>query len=201
MARIPTCFLLLPKRVSSGESGSLVSASPLIKGESQEYSRTLFRKLCSRCEQYWLPSHSSGSFNMRIINYQVSSHTGYVSSSKHFSSHTACNTLNSYCVLPPLSFFFYVHHFKNLYWIYSSIPSFLCFGFGLWGMWDLSLLTRDWTSVPGIGGQSLNQWAIREAHSSTVLTMTHTDTYTLALSLIYSKNLEVSHCLESFSVF
>ena len=106
MARIPTCFLLLPKRVSSGESGSLVSASPLIKGESQEYSRTLFRKLCSRCEQYWLPSHSSGSFNMRIINYQVCSHTGYVSSSKHFSSHTACNTLNSYCVLPPLSFFF-----------------------------------------------------------------------------------------------
>ena len=54
MARIPTCFLLLPKRVSSGESGSLVSASPLIKGESQEYSRTLFRKLCSRCVQsFW----------------------------------------------------------------------------------------------------------------------------------------------------
>lgn len=108
MARIPTCFLLLPKRVSSGESGSLVSASPLIKGESQEYSRTLFRKLCSRCEQYWLLSHSSGSFNMRIINYQVCSHTGYMSSSKHFSSHTACNTLNSYCVLPPLSFFFFM---------------------------------------------------------------------------------------------
>lgn len=124
MARVPTCFLLLPKCVSSGESGSLASASPLIKGESQKYSRTFFRKLCSRYEQYWLLSRSSGSFNMRIINYQVCSHTGYMPSSKQFSSHTACNTSNPYCVLPPLSFFFfYVHHLKNIYWICYSIPS------------------------------------------------------------------------------
>ena len=129
MARVPTCFLLLPKCVSSGGSGSLASALPLIKGESQKYSRTFFRKLCSRYEQYWLLSLSSGSFNMRIINYQVCSHTGYMPSSKHFSSHTACNTSNPYCVQPPLSFFFYVHHLKNIYWICYSIPSFLCFGF------------------------------------------------------------------------
>ena len=106
MVRVPTCFLLLPKCVSSGGSGSLASASPLIKGESQKYSRTFFRKLCSRYEQYWLLSLSSGSFNMRIINYQVCSHTGYMPSSKHFSSHTACNTPNPYCVQPPLSFYF-----------------------------------------------------------------------------------------------
>ena len=34
--------------------------------------------------------------------------------------------------------------------------------FGLWGMWDLSSLTRDQTHTPCIGRWSLNHWTDRE---------------------------------------
>ena len=35
-------------------------------------------------------------------------------------------------------------------------------GTGLQGMWDLSSLTRDWTSVPALDVWSLNHWIVWE---------------------------------------
>ena len=34
--------------------------------------------------------------------------------------------------------------------------------FWLWGMWDLSALTRDWTRAPSFGRRSLNPWTTKE---------------------------------------
>lgn len=130
--------------MSVGGSGSLASASPLIKGESQEFSRALFRKLCSRYEQYWLLFHSSGSFNMRIINYQVCSHAGYLPSSKHFSTHTACNTSNPYCVLHRCHFFFLCVPFKKS--LLDLLQYSFFFMFWVWGCEACGILA----SWPGI---------------------------------------------------
>lgn len=78
---------------------------------------------------------------MRIINYQVCSHTGYMPSSKHF-SHTACNTSNPYCVLPLLSFFLCAPFLKIFTEFITVFLLFYVLGLGC-EAWDLSLLTRD----------------------------------------------------------
>ena len=59
-------------------------------------------------------------------------------------------------------FFFYVDHFKSLYWICYNIALGLsvCF-FWPWGMWDLSCLTRDRTPTSCTGMWSLNHWTTR----------------------------------------
>ena len=62
-----------------------------------------------------------------------------------------------------LKFFFYVDHFKSLYWICYNIASVLCFGvFWPKGIWDLSSPTRDWTCTPCLGRWSFNHWTTRE---------------------------------------
>ena len=71
----------------------------------------------------------------------------------HFISHIAARALFFF-----LKEFFHVDHLKNLYWICYNVPSILCFAcsFGLWGIWDLSSLTRGWTHIPCIGRWNLN---------------------------------------------
>ena len=39
---------------------------------------------------------------------------------------------------------------------------FYVLAFWLWGMWDLSSPTRDWTQTPCTGRSSLNHWTARE---------------------------------------
>ena len=38
--------------------------------------------------------------------------------------------------------------------------------FWLWGVWDLSSLTRDWTYTLCIGRRSLNDWAVRKSQDA-----------------------------------
>ena len=59
-------------------------------------------------------------------------------------------------------FFFNVDHLKNLYWICHNMVSV----FWLWGVWDLSSLTRDWTYTLCIGRRSLNDWAVRKSQDA-----------------------------------
>ena len=56
--------------------------------------------------------------------------------------------------------FFDVHHLLNLLLICCSY--FMFWFFWPWGMWDLSSLTRNWTSTPCIGRWSPNHWIARE---------------------------------------
>ena len=62
-------------------------------------------------------------------------------------------------------FFFDVEHFKVFIKFITILRLFyvsFCFGVGLWGMWDISSPTRDWSHIPCIGGWSPNHWTARE---------------------------------------
>ena len=59
-------------------------------------------------------------------------------------------------------FFFNVDHFLKAFIEFLTTLLLFCFGFCLWGMWDLSCPTRDQTHTLCIGGQSLNHWTTRE---------------------------------------
>ena len=63
--------------------------------------------------------------------------------------------------------FFDVHHFESLYWVCYNIAS-VFLVFWMWGLKDLSTLTREQTCTPCIGRQSLNHQTTRESPSLTL---------------------------------
>ena len=79
-----------------------------------------------------------------------------------------CEILNLFCFCAWI-FHFLVRIFF-LRWIILKVfielvtvlPLFYVLVFGPAGMWDLDSLTRDWTHIPCLGRQSLNQWTARK---------------------------------------
>ena len=91
-----------------------------------------------------------------------------------------------------------VDHFKIIYWIHYSIASVVyVLIFCLWGMWDLSSLTRDWTCNPCFGRWSLNHWTIREVPGSVFLIMPIWE-YRYGMIQV---NSQLIHCLHSLWMF
>ena len=65
-------------------------------------------------------------------------------------------------------FFFFNYLFIWLHWVLVAASGIFITSLVaarallLCGMWDLSSLTKDWTPIPYITGQILNQWTSRE---------------------------------------
>ena len=53
-------------------------------------------------------------------------------------------------------FFFFMWATFKVFTEFVTILTVLCFGFGAWGMWDLSSPTRDRTCTPALGGKVLS---------------------------------------------
>ena len=66
-------------------------------------------------------------------------------------------------------FFFMWATFKAFIEFVTILLLFHVLVFWLWGMWDLSSPTRDWTCAPYIPRRSLNHWMSREVPSQCFL--------------------------------
>ena len=73
--------------------------------------------------------------------------------------------LHSYSLRYFFDFFFNMGHLKVFIEFVTILFLFYVLVFWLWGMWDLSCLTRNWTFTPCVGRQSLNHWMAREVSS------------------------------------
>ena len=103
-----------------------------------------------------------------LRSYQVPSWPTWVSTKV-----PGCWRLPPSCHLVSNSFFFlrfvfwcgpFLKSSLNLlqYCFHFTFLFFFLFFFGLWGMWDLSSLTRNRTHTPCIGRWNLNHWTTRE---------------------------------------
>ena len=66
---------------------------------------------------------------------------------------------------------FFMWTIFSFYWVCYNMLPFYGLIFWLWGMWDISFLTRGQTNTPYIGRRSLNHWTTREVLVICILDM------------------------------